>query len=130
MTKEFQFLINVMGAVRQTKADMWKKRPCVLAYRAYCDLLRQHVAAQNGGSLPGVPDGLNCWFTIAMPESWSEKKKALHERQPCKSKPDFDNLAKGVADALFENDQEIWFGRSEKRWGRVGAIKIELAYES
>jgi Holliday junction resolvase RusA-like endonuclease len=59
-----------------------------------------------------------------MPSSWSEKKKRSHDRQPHYQRPDWDNLAKGLTDALFDEDCELWDVRVTKLWGRQGQIII------
>jgi len=47
-TIEFSLAIGVMGKPRQTRADVWKKRPCVMAYRAWADKLRSMLPHDIG----------------------------------------------------------------------------------
>jgi Holliday junction resolvase RusA-like endonuclease len=105
--------IEPMGKVRMSQSDKWKvgdkARPCVKRYRAYHDKLRaMGVTLVNGDSV---------FFHIAMPESWSAKKKAMHDGQPHQQKPDLDNLLGGLLDGVLEEDKTFWsFGRTSKRW--------------
>lgn len=104
-----------IGKPTMTRSDKWKKRPCVLAYREWCDALRE--------CFPNRPAALDveCWMVVAfyqMPASWSAKKKAQMYGQKKRSKPDADNIAKGVSDALWPNDHELGdLGGVERRWG-------------
>lgn len=103
--------ITPIGKPRQTQSDKWKKRPCVLRYRAFCDELR---ARMHGRALP--EGGLHLTFFIPMPKSWSMKKQMAYEGQPHQQKPDVDNLTKAVLDALLEDDSGVWDVRATKRW--------------
>lgn len=90
---------------RMTRADVWKKRPIVLRYRDYADKIR---AAANG-NVPKEEDILSVelFFFLPLPESVSQRKKNLLYGQTHRTRPDIDNLAKGVLDALFEQDYKI-----------------------
>ena len=109
-----------MGAPRQTRADAWKRRPVVLRYRAYKDQIRTACGR------PAVPERLAVSFYLVMPASWSKKKRARMEGEAHRSKPDVDNLAKGVMDALWpDGDAEIAELRARKFWGYTGEIVVE-----
>lgn len=114
--------INPMGAVRQTQADRWKKRPSVLRYRAFGDELRLAAAAQN------FVLGERCIliFEIEMPKSWSKKKKELHAGKPHKSKPDNDNAVKSCLDHLCIDGGDAFVHTvfAAKFWGYEGRIRI------
>ncbi len=90
-------------------ADRWAKRPCVMRYRAFGDLLRL-----LGARLPYT-------YTViayfAMPGSWSLQKRADQLLQPHQSKPDGSNLLKAIEDHLLPGtDQKVWDGRCIKLW--------------
>jgi len=104
---------------RMTRRDKWLKppRPCVAQYWAYKDLLRTFDIE--------LPIPYKITFYLAMPKSWSKKKKAAHDNQPHLQTPDKDNLEKAFLDALFDNDKHVWSGWAEKRWASEGMIKIE-----
>jgi len=113
--------INPMGAVRQTQADRWKKRPAVLRYRAYSDQLKLAAADQN------FVIGERCImvFEVAMPKSWSNKKKELMKGKPHKQKPDIDNLVKGWDSICIEDgDAFIHTVFAAKFWAYEGRIRI------
>lgn len=94
-------------------------------YEAYQEMLFQS-ALDLGIVLGGV---VYLQFCMKMPESWSEKKKLEMCGAPCRSKPDADNLSKGVLDALSKNDERVWKLSSEKRWAREGGIVIRSMEE-
>jgi Holliday junction resolvase RusA-like endonuclease len=62
-----------------------------------------------------------------MPKSWSKKKREQMHGKPHQQKPDVDNFAKAVLDALFEDDSHIHDIRVSKIWGHTGAIIVEEA---
>ena len=72
---------------------------------------------------------LNWTATFEPPASWSAKKKEAAFGQPHRSKPDLDNLAKGVMDAMFVDDQGIARGTFAKLWGKVAGVEIEIVFE-
>ena len=112
--------IDPMGAVRQTQADRWKKRPAVLKYRSFRDKIRQKCI--DGGFELG--ESFEILFYIAMPESWSKKKKERMFMQPHNQKPDIDNLIKSVMDALKKDDKKVWKIKALKSWHTDGFIYI------
>jgi Holliday junction resolvase RusA-like endonuclease len=120
-----------MGKPRMTRADKWKKRGCVVRYRAYADLIRWCVKSQVGK----LPDPnrirkLNWIAYFAPPKSWSEKKRLAIVEQLHRAKPDRDNIDKAVLDALFEEDSAIASGHIEKRWNLRERLEIVIEYES
>lgn len=105
---------------RMTRADKWKKRPCVLQYRAFCDELRLRAKMQRF-ELSG---NYAISFYFAMPESWSKKKKAAMNGTPHQSTPDLDNLLKAINDALLEQDKIVYRFEAAKWWGEKSQIVI------
>jgi len=104
---------------RMTKRDVWKKRPCVVKYREYCDQLRAEFEDRK------LPEhGLHIIFVVPMPKSWSKKSRALHIDSPHKQRPDLDNFAKAFFDALLPEDSRVWHCQLTKRWGGAGKILI------
>lgn len=102
---------------RMTQRDRWKGRPAVLEYHAFKDEVRA-----RGVTIP-VP--CKVVFYIAMPASWSAKKRAAMNGQPHTQKPDVDNLCKALMDAVFGDDSHVWSIWTEKRWSDAGRIAIE-----
>lgn len=121
--KTFVVHVEPMGAVRQNRSDVWRKRPAVLRHRATADAIRQVV-----GNIP-VPDELECLFFFPMPKSWSVKKTNLQRFQPHKQKPDTDNCLKLVADALWADDSAIWSMIAHKNWRETPCIQITCRYQ-
>ena len=103
---------------RQTQSDVWKKRPCVMRYRAFADKCRA-----SGIEIP--ESGAHVTFVLPMPRSWSEKKKKAMDRQPHQQQKDVDNMCKSLLDALYKNDSHIYDIRISKFWGRTGKIIIK-----
>ncbi len=70
------------------------------------------------------------FLTIPMAKSWSKKKKEamLHEFHT--QKPDSDNFAKSILDAMsgryFKDDSQVARLMVVKRWGNVGEIAVKL----
>lgn len=104
-----------MGKPRMTQRDVWAKRPVVLRYRAYCDCIRRHAK-----QIPTNPVSLLVIAYIPMPPSWSERKRVEMEGQIHRNKPDYDNIAKAVGDALFKDDSLLGLGVCTKFWCRAG----------
>lgn len=109
--------ITAIGKPRMTQRDRWAKRPAVLRYFAFKDECRLHNV-----TLP--MSGAHVVFILPMPQSWSKKKKAQMNGQPHMQKPDADNLIKALADAIYNEDCEIWNFQVSKFWGEQGQIII------
>lgn len=129
--KYYVFLVNPMGAVRMTQSDRWKTNPnhqdpkkrqrdSVRRYFKY----KSDLQLQAKNMKYAMGDTLEAVFFLPMPKSWSAKKKLSMEGQPCKVKPDLDNITKGIKDALLLNDSNVWFEKVEKRWSYEGCILI------
>ena len=110
--------IDPMPKPRMTRADKWKQRPAVVKYRAYKDEIRL-----RGVSVPEASAHIT--FVIPMPASWSKKKRQSMNGMPHRQRPDIDNLHKGLLDALFTEDCQVWDHWITKVWGEQGAIIIE-----
>jgi Holliday junction resolvase RusA-like endonuclease len=110
--------ITPVAKPRMTQSDRWSNRSCVVQYWQYKDAAREAIGNQP------FPHPAHIIFVLPMPNSWSEKKKCLFDRQPHCQRPDWDNLAKGLTDALFDEDCELWDVRVTKLWGRQGKIVI------
>jgi Holliday junction resolvase RusA-like endonuclease len=106
-----------------TRSDKWKKRDCVLRYRAWCDVARAAAPAH----LPERPSILAVTAYLPFPESWSQKKKEAHKGQPHQTKPDWDNIAKSVGDALWGEDSTIYKGSCTKLWDDGEGPRVEIS---
>ena len=69
-------------------------------------------------------------FFVAIPKSWSKKKKKLKSGQWCDNNADLDNYEKAILDSLsgayFHDDRQIVQQQSKKIWADTGSIKIIL----
>ena len=113
------FRIIPVAKPRQVASDRWRKRPCVLRYRAFADEMRLQA---DGWELP---DCFHVKFIIPMPKSWSKKKKLQMVATPMQQRPDADNLCKALMDALLKEDSQVWKLEIEKIWGEEGMILID-----
>ena len=107
---------------RQTRADKWKKRPSVLRYRAFADEVRYKILDKD-------MNGKAITFGMPMPKSWSKKKRIDMDGKPHTQRPDIDNLAKALFDALYalyEDDSCIHTVALKKVWSKNGYVKIEI----
>ncbi len=127
----YVFDINPMGAVRMSQSDKWKtdpnhkdpnkrKRAAVVKHHKFADTLR-YQAKQLGFELGKTIEAV---YFIAMPESWSKKKKGIMVGMPHEVTPDVDNLCKIFFDSLTKSDQDVWWCKAEKRWAYVSSILI------
>lgn len=102
-----------MGKPRMTQRDKWKQRPCVMAYRAWCDQLRE--ACPNPPPAERV-EAVTVIAHYAMPASWPQKKRAKLNGTKKRGKPDGDNVFKGIADALWKDDEKLGDQAVQRRW--------------
>ena len=117
----FEAKITPNTKPRMTRSDKWKKRPCVLKYRAFCDELRLQAKIQRF-SFSG---NYKICFYFEMPASWSKKKKEAMRGTPHEQTPDLDNLLKAVNDALLEQDKIVYRFEAAKWWGESSKIVIQ-----
>lgn len=103
---------------RMTRADTWKKRPCVTRYWAYKDELKEKIKELD----IKVQDELFLEFYMPMPKSWSKKKKLDFLNKPHQQKPDIDNLVKGVMDAIFKEDSHVHTIYAKKIWSNEASM--------
>ena len=109
---------------RMTRSDKWKKRKCVVQYRAYCDAVRQHTSSVDLSGVVGVS-----WLAyLPMPKSWSPAKKAKMSGRLHLQKPDRDNIDKGLLDAIFKEDSHISFGFTCKLWDDGKGERVEIFF--
>jgi Holliday junction resolvase RusA-like endonuclease len=112
-----------VGKPRMTRRDKWKKRPCVMRYRAWADAAR---AAAGRLPHPETIASFNWTAYFSPPKSWSQKKRADAIGTPHRGTPDRDNVDKAILDALFPNDSAIADGVISKRWGEPARVEIEI----
>lgn len=115
-----EYEIIPIAKPRMTRRDKWLEPPreCVRVYRNFSDLCRFY-------QIYFPVHGSHVTFILPMPESWSKKKKEEMNGSAHQTKPDLDNLLKGLGDAIFNDDSVIWDIHATKRWGIDGKIVIE-----
>ena len=91
------------GKPRLTRRDVWKKRPVVVRYYEYKDLIKKHITDID------IKDKL---FVICF---FKSKKKKYTTDYAHDKKPDADNILKGIMDIFVEQDQKI---------ALVGCVKL------
>jgi Holliday junction resolvase RusA-like endonuclease len=112
--------LAVVPKPRMTVRDRWAKRKCCVRYWEFSDKLKA-AAAEKGFELG---DAAHMEFHIAMPKSWSKKKKEEMLGQPHKSKPDLDNCIKSIGDILKPEDKTICEIVAKKFWSETPKIKL------
>lgn len=117
--REFVVEHEPVPAPRMTRSDKWRKRPCVMRYRDFCDAIKRAA-----GPVGEVVDRIECFFFVTMPASWSKKKCAKMAGKPHRQRLDVDNLIKGVCDALYEQDGAIHEMEGKKRWCYPGQGRV------
>lgn len=110
--------IDPVAKPRMTRSDKWKERDIVLKYRAFCDELRLKYREP-------FPEQARITFVVPMPSSWSKKKKEQMSGMPHQQRPDVDNLAKSVLDALCGDDSYVYNLWADKYWGYQGEVHID-----
>lgn len=72
------------------------------------------------------PWALKVTAVRAMPGSWSKRRRAEMAGAWCMAKPDADNIAGAVMDALFEDDAAVVEVACRKVWGASPELRIEI----
>jgi Holliday junction resolvase RusA-like endonuclease len=104
---------------RQTRSDRWKKRPCVMRYRAFADQVRA-----AGVTLPSAEADVR--FYIPLAPSTPRHIRAACDEMPHQQRPDCDNLLKALLDAVFKDDSMVYDIRVSKFWtDGPGYIEVE-----
>ncbi|TGE29775.1 RusA family crossover junction endodeoxyribonuclease [Hymenobacter metallicola] len=116
------FIVEPMGAPRQTRKDKWANPPreVIARYRATKDVIRAQ-ALQQGYELGPT---LHICFEVSMPASWSNKKKDQLRGKPHQQKPDVDNMSKLWMDAFHIDDSHVHTLHASKVWADTGRILV------
>ena len=114
--------IDPLPKPRMTRADRWKKRPCVLRYWDY----KTRLQAEMDISGIKIDDVIKVVFCIPMPKSWSKKKRLEMDGKAHQQRPDIDNIMKGLMDSLFQEDSHIHTIYAKKIWGARGYMDFNL----
>lgn len=79
--------------------------------------------------------GASIKFFIPMPKSWRKFKRDTMHFKLHKSRPDIDNLCKGLFDALFSEDKNVSHFEAAKFWvdfpvGWIEVVESQPIYDS
>lgn len=99
--KIYQIEIEPISYVRRTKADSWKKRPAVVKYYAYKNLLAFLLNRMGYKQ----EEKLNIIFYLPIPKSF--RNREIYHLKEHHKKPDLDNLVKAFLDAVAKQDNYI-----------------------
>ena len=124
MTTRTCYLIPI-GKPRMTKRDKWAKRPTVVKYRIFADALRECMA---GVDLSDVLF-LGIVAYLPFPKSYSATKRDALAGKLHRMKPDADNIAKAVMDALLPEDQGVAMMTVKKFWQDDGGPRLVVTVE-
>lgn len=123
--RTYIFELDPVPKPRMTQADKWKKRKTVTDYWEFKKLIRLEANKQGMGNLPSSIKSIE--FNLPMPKAWSKKKKIEMWKTLHTSRPDLDNLLKGLQDALCVEDSHIAeIGSMRKVWSIEPLITIEF----
>lgn len=122
------------GMVKRIKYRLYgpddKKALQVLRYLKYKELLAWAAREHYKSDPMSGPIEANLTFFMPIPDSWSKKKQDRFDGQPHTSKPDRDNLEKGVLDSfnkiVWKDDGQVCDGRTRKFYSREPRIEIEI----
>lgn len=112
-----EYDITPIPKPRMTHRDKWANRDVVKRYHAFKDECRLKKVI-----LP--EEGAHVIFVMPMPKSWTIEKRQQMEYMPHIVRPDVDNMAKALMDAVFPDDSGVWDIRVTKVWGKEGKIII------
>jgi Holliday junction resolvase RusA-like endonuclease len=113
----FDIPIDPIGAPRMTQRDAWKKRPVVLRYFAYRDVVR--LICNTEGYSPGGE--IQIEFHVPLTKGRSKQKDLIGKGHD--QKPDIDNMLKAFMDC-FGEDKTVWKINAKKVWGETGFIRV------
>ena len=114
---------EVIPLPRQTQADKWQKRPCVVKWRNFANSLMAEAA--KAGPL-GDCKRLDAKIWLPFPATYSKKKRAELAGCGHRQKADADNCLKGIAAAGFKRDEGIFDMRVRKFWDDGQGPRLEL----
>lgn len=122
-TKKYNEAIATSKETSRSPNDYLNRKNTIKRYFDYKRALKAE-AIKQGFIIPEE----NVWFRffIPMPKSWSNKKKNQKRFEQHKSRPDIDNISKGIFDSLLIQDMALSDYRASKFWADNGFIEIEV----
>lgn len=123
----FTWAGTAVPAPRMTQSDKWRKPPrkCVSDYWGFRDSL--YYSAYQAGWKSGYNiETISLIFYMPVPNS----RKGVAPKSPHQVKPDLDNLAKAVLDALQLHDQTCYHMELKKLYDDGRGPRIEIKIEA
>ncbi len=127
-TLTFVVMGRPIGKPRMTRRDTWMQRPCVVRYRAWCDVIRQQAGLTQKVTFVR-PHALRLVAYFEIPKSWPKRLREQALGTPHAQTPDIDNIGKGVMDAILDTDQNIYSVHAQKYWDDGRGPRIEVSLE-
>ena len=97
-------------------------------YTSYKEVIALAYTAKYGKSLNTDPFTMKLDFFFQIPKSWSKRKKENAKWHT--SRPDTDNLVKGICDALngiaYKDDSQVCYMQARKQYAAMNGIRIEI----
>ena len=97
-------------------------------YTQYKQAIQLAYKAIHGTTPTENPIFMKLEFFYQIPKSWSKKKKESAKWHI--SRPDSDNLVKGIMDALngiaYRDDSQVCFLQVRKQYAQFDGVKIEI----
>lgn len=114
-----------MGKPRMTRRDKWltgdRARRCVAFYRAW----RDNALLAAPKPLPTRPLIMAATAYFPLLKEWNEMQRTEMMGKPYLEKPDFDNIAKSIAD-LFPEDKSFYQGTVTEFWDDGQGPRVEI----
>ncbi len=86
--------------------------------------------AMKGHEATDAPVGLIIDALMAMPKSWSQKKRDAMRGTYAPKKPDADNIGKIIMDGLnhicYRDDKQVCVTAITKRWAAEGCVHVTV----
>lgn len=121
----FTILGAPVAKPRMTRRDKWKLRPCVLAYRDFCDRVRAAAGVKTKLRLSD-PIIVTVTAYFGFPRSYSLSLQRSLRNSPHTGRVDADNVLKSIGDALFDNDHLVCKATVEKLWDDGQGPRVEV----
>ena len=110
---------------RMSQRDRWKLRPCVLAYRDFCDRALTAAGLRRKMRLSD-PIIVTVTAYFGFPRSSALSVQRSLRNSPHTGRQDADNVLKAINDALFENDHLVCKATVEKLWDDGHGPRVEV----
>jgi Holliday junction resolvase RusA-like endonuclease len=123
----FHIIGPAPGKPRMTRRDKWAKRPCVMAYWSWADQARATAGKVFAPQAAGDVRLIRITAFYRPPESWSYTRRTAAIGTMKRTRPDPDNIAKAVLDALWpDNDAAVGDVEVRRRYGTEDMTEVAI----